>query len=62
MSDGNGSSPAPLLRLEDVDTYYGPIHILQGLTLEVNEGELVCLIGATYVTDLAGGGTPLRLA
>ena len=25
----------PLLRLSSVDTFYGPIHILQGITLEV---------------------------
>jgi branched-chain amino acid transport system ATP-binding protein len=35
----------PLLRLDNVDTFYGPIHILQGLNLHVGEGELVCLLG-----------------
>jgi branched-chain amino acid transport system ATP-binding protein len=34
-----------LLRLNDVDTYYGEIHILQSLSLEVAKGELVCLLG-----------------
>jgi len=34
-----------LLKLDNVDTYYGPIHILQGVSLDVNEGELVCLLG-----------------
>ena len=34
-----------LLRVTNVDTYYGEIHILQGLSLEVGEGELVCLLG-----------------
>jgi branched-chain amino acid transport system ATP-binding protein len=34
-----------LLRLTDVDTYYGEIHILQRLSLEIGEGELVCLLG-----------------
>ena len=29
---------APLLRLEGIDTYYGPIHILQGLNLHVGVG------------------------
>ena len=36
-----------LLRLSEIDTYYGEIHILQGLSLEVGEGELVCLLGET---------------
>ena len=34
-----------LLKLDAVDTFYGPIHILQGLSLEVQPGELVCLLG-----------------
>ncbi len=35
-----------LLRLDDVHTYYGQIHALQGVTLEVRRGEIVTLIGA----------------
>jgi branched-chain amino acid transport system ATP-binding protein len=35
----------PLLELEGIDTYYGPIHILQSLNLRVDDGELVCLLG-----------------
>ncbi|MBI2370881.1 MAG: ABC transporter ATP-binding protein [Deltaproteobacteria bacterium] len=35
-----------MLRLEDVHTYYGNIHALRGVSLEVEEGEIVCLIGA----------------
>ncbi|HEY0890200.1 MAG TPA: ABC transporter ATP-binding protein [Nocardioides sp.] len=35
-----------LLRLEDVVLNYGKIEALHGLTLEVNEGEIVALIGA----------------
>ena len=31
VSDGNGSQAKPLLELDAVDTYYGQIHILQGL-------------------------------
>jgi branched-chain amino acid transport system ATP-binding protein len=41
MSTGGG----PLLQLDAVNTYYGPIHILQGLSLSVYPGELVCLLG-----------------
>jgi branched-chain amino acid transport system ATP-binding protein len=45
-----------LLRLSDVDTYYGEIHILQGLSLEVGEGELVCLLGG----NASGKSTTLK--
>ena len=34
-----------LLELEDVHTYYGEAHILQGVSLTVGEGEVVSLIG-----------------
>jgi branched-chain amino acid transport system ATP-binding protein len=37
---------AQILRLNDVHTYYGHIHALQGISLEVNEGEIVTLLGA----------------
>jgi len=35
-----------MLTLEDVHTYYGNIHALQGVSLEVGRGEIVTLIGA----------------
>jgi branched-chain amino acid transport system ATP-binding protein len=41
-----GSSPAPLLSVRGVHTYYGNICALKGVDLEVNEGEIVTLIGA----------------
>jgi len=47
---------APLLRLEGVDTYYGPIHILQALNLQVGPGELVCLLGG----NASGKSTTLK--
>ncbi|GAB4546669.1 MAG: ABC transporter ATP-binding protein [Anaerolineae bacterium] len=45
-----------LLRLENVHTYYGHIHALKGISLEVNQGEVVTLIG----TNGAGKSTTLR--
>ena len=45
-----------LLALRDIDTFYGPIHILQGVNLEVNEGELVCLLGG----NASGKSTTLK--
>ncbi len=35
----------PVLSVIDVHTYYGSIHALRGISLEVNEGEIVALIG-----------------
>jgi branched-chain amino acid transport system ATP-binding protein len=35
-----------ILRLDAVNTYYGHIHALQGVTLDVKTGEIVTLIGA----------------
>jgi branched-chain amino acid transport system ATP-binding protein len=46
----------PLLALKDVDTYYGEIHILQRLSLEVGKGELVCLLGG----NASGKSTTLK--
>jgi len=45
-----------LLRLADVDTFYGEIHILQKVSLEVAEGELVCLLGG----NASGKSTTLK--
>jgi branched-chain amino acid transport system ATP-binding protein len=50
------SAPAPILALDDVHTYYGTIHALKGITLEVHEREVVTLIGANG----AGKSTTLR--
>ena len=45
-----------LLELQDVHTYYGEAHILQGVSLTVDEGEVVTLIGRNG----AGKTTTLR--
>jgi branched-chain amino acid transport system ATP-binding protein len=45
-----------LLRLENVHTFYGSIEALKGISLEVQEGEIVTLIGANG----AGKSTTLR--
>ncbi|SMH56992.1 ABC transporter ATP-binding protein [Mesorhizobium australicum] len=36
----------PLLSVDGVETYYGNIRALNGVTMEVNQGEIVALIGA----------------
>jgi branched-chain amino acid transport system ATP-binding protein len=45
-----------LLRLRDVDTYYGEIHILQRVSIEIGAGELVCLLGG----NASGKSTTLK--
>jgi branched-chain amino acid transport system ATP-binding protein len=50
----NGASP--LLRLQNINTHYGPIHILQDVSLEVYAGELVCLLGG----NASGKSTTLK--
>ena len=45
-----------ILELEDVHTYYGSIHALKGISLDVREGEIVTLLGANG----AGKSTTLR--
>jgi len=45
-----------MLELKDVHTYYGNIHALKGVSLSVNQGEIVTLIGSNG----AGKSTTLR--
>lgn len=45
-----------LLVLDDIHSYYGHIHAIKGISMEVNQGEIVTLIGANG----AGKTTTLR--
>ena len=36
---------APLLRIKDLEAWYGESHVLHGMTLDVHEGEVVTLLG-----------------
>ena len=45
-----------MLKIEDINVYYGAIHAIKGISLEVHEGEIVTLIGANG----AGKSTTLR--
>ena len=45
-----------MLEVKDINVYYGAIHAIKGISLEVNEGEIVTLIGANG----AGKSTTLR--
>src|SRR5207248_3233740 len=53
--DGGGDMSA-LLEIEDLDVHYGAIHALKGVTLKVEERQIVTLIGANG----AGKSTTLR--
>ena len=35
-----------MLEIKDLNIFYGNIHAIKGISLDVNEGEIVCLIGA----------------
>ncbi len=50
------NADAKILELNDVHTYYGAIHALKGVSLNVGEGEIVTLLGANG----AGKSTTLR--
>ena len=45
-----------MLKLTNVDTYYGPSQVLHNISLEVNQGEIVCLLGA----NAAGKTTTMK--
>ena len=46
----------PLLELNNINTHYGPIHILQDVSLTVQAGEIVCLLGG----NASGKSTTLK--
>jgi branched-chain amino acid transport system ATP-binding protein len=56
VSTTTGNGRKAILRVDDIHTYYGTIHALKGITLEVREGEIVTLIGSNG----AGKSTTLR--
>ncbi|MFW5733565.1 MAG: ABC transporter ATP-binding protein [Oceanidesulfovibrio sp.] len=55
-----------MLEIQDIHTYYGSIHALKGVSLEIREKEIVCLIGAngagktTTLMSLSGVYKPRR--
>jgi branched-chain amino acid transport system ATP-binding protein len=54
-ADGNGSQ-GPILSCRDIDMAYGPVQILFGVDFDVQEGEVVALLG----TNGAGKSTLLK--
>jgi branched-chain amino acid transport system ATP-binding protein len=57
-SGGNvvAATKSAMLRLADVDTFYGPSQVLHNVSFEVNKGEIVCLLGA----NAAGKTTTMK--
>jgi branched-chain amino acid transport system ATP-binding protein len=55
-----------LLRMDNVKTYYGNIRALKGISITVDEGEIVCLIGgngagkSTTLMTISGVLTPIE--
>ena len=56
MSAPPGPEPEILLKLDHVTTYYGQMRILEGISLQVGHGELVCLLGG----NASGKSTTLK--
>jgi len=46
----------PILELENVDTYYGSVQALEDITIRIDQGELVCLLGG----NASGKSTVLK--
>jgi branched-chain amino acid transport system ATP-binding protein len=55
-AQGTAQTNGVILSVEDVHTFYGAIHALKGISIEVREGEVVTLIGSNG----AGKSTTLR--
>ena len=53
----NAATTQPLLHLQDIDTAYGPIQVHFGLNLQVNPGEIVCLLGG----NASGKSTTMKV-
>ena len=61
-----GAAGAPLLKVEGIETWYGAIQALKGISLEVRAGEIVALLGAngagksTTIKTITGLLKPLK--
>ncbi len=49
LRDRQPQVPQPMLKISDLNTYYGESHILRNIDLTVESGQMVCLIGRNGV-------------
>jgi branched-chain amino acid transport system ATP-binding protein len=56
MTSTTGNGDRPILELRNVRASYGPVRVLEDMSLEVFPGEIVCLLGS----NAAGKSTTLR--
>ena len=45
MPEKNAGAPAAMLAVNDLEAWYGELHILHGVTFNVRAGEVVTLLG-----------------
>ena len=57
MSAAPASAVAPILRLEAIDTFYGPTQVHFGLDVSVGAGQIVCLLGG----NASGKSTTMKV-
>jgi branched-chain amino acid transport system ATP-binding protein len=53
----NGTAPPPLLSIEAVNTFYGPVQVHFDLTLAAQQGQIVCLLGG----NASGKSTTMKI-
>ena len=49
-----------ILEVKELEVYYGVIQAIKGISFEVNEGEIIALIGANGADGKAASGIPER--
>ncbi|MCP3383558.1 ABC transporter ATP-binding protein [Bradyrhizobium sp. CCGUVB4N] len=61
MTNASGSAGRPLLEVKNIDVFYGAIHAIRDLSVIVNEGEIVTLIGSNGAGKTTALGAISRL-
>ena len=61
MTNASGAPARPLLEVQGIDVFYGAIHAIHDLSVIVNEGEIVTLIGSNGAGKTTALGAISRL-